>query len=307
MLNNAIISIENDINRSNLVNYILNNGKFYPISHMNLNKASGTLSIINNQFITNKNYSKDKAKKHELTFKIPIYLKDISNSFKNIGLINFGEFNINLSLIDNILSTARTYTYEIKNAYLIVEEIQLNNEDNIKYLKMLNNGYERKINFIENHVKIYDEKMNGVDEIFHINNVSKSDSVFIYGIDGNRKKGLQHNLPSVEFSNTSINIDNVRFENPIPNDVSAFEILKNKSNHPNDFLISYNEFKTYYRIYCFNTNRETNSDSSNRYMNIIANINIKEITTPTIYIIWKNYATIAMNYRKDGLVVYKSY
>ena len=42
-------------------------------------------------------------------------------------------------------------------------------------------------------------------------------------------------------------------------------------------------------------------------MNIITNINIKEITTPTIYIVWKNYATITMNYSKDGLIVYKSY
>ena len=54
MLNNTIISNENDINRSNLVNYILNNGKLYPISHRNMIKATGTLSITNNQFITNK-------------------------------------------------------------------------------------------------------------------------------------------------------------------------------------------------------------------------------------------------------------
>ena len=47
MLNNTIISNENDINRSNLVNYILNNGKFYPISHRNMNKASNTISISN--------------------------------------------------------------------------------------------------------------------------------------------------------------------------------------------------------------------------------------------------------------------
>ena len=167
---------------------------------------------------------------------------------------------------------------------------------------MLNNGYKRKINFMENHVRIYeDEKMNGVDENFHINNVSKSDSVFIYGIDKNRKKGLQHDLPSVGFSNISINI---RFENPIPNDISRFEILKNKSNHPNDFLITYKEFKTYYRIYCFNSNRETHEDSSNRYMNIITNISN---TASIIYVVWKNYATITMDYSKDGLIVYKSY
>ena len=170
---------------------------------------------------------------------------------------------------------------------------------------MLNNGYERKINFMENHVKIFeDEKMNGIDENFHINNVSNSDSVFIHGIEENRKKGLQHDLPSVGFENLSINIDNVRFENPVNNDISAYEILKNKSNHPNDFLITYNEFKTYYRIYCFNTNRETHEDNSNRYMNIITNLSNK---ASIIYIVWRNYAIITMNYSKNGLVVYKSY
>ena len=65
--------------------------------------------------------------------------------------------------------------------------------------------------------------------------------------------------------------------------------------------------KTYYRIYCFNTNRETHNDNSNRFMNIITNINIKDIADPTIYVIWRNYTTITMNYSKDGLSVYKSY
>ena len=305
MLNNTIISNEYDINRSNLVNYILNNGKFYPISHGNMNKASETLSIVNNQFITNKNYSSEEARKHELTFKIPIYLKDVSNFFKNIGLINFGRFNINISLIDDILSTARTYSYEIKNAYLVVEEIQLGNDDSIKYLKMLNNGYERKINITENNVKIFkDEKMNGINEKFPINVDPNSDSVFIYGIDKNRKTGLQHDLPSVGFENASINISNVRFENLINNDISAYEILKNKSNHPNDFLITYNEFKTYYRIYCFNINRETHENKSDKHMTIITNISNKALT---IYVVWKNYSTITMNYSKNGLSVYKSY
>ena len=307
MLNNTIFSNENDINRSNLINYILNIDKFYSISHRNLNKASGTLSITNNQFITNKNYSKDESEKHEITFKIPIYLKDISNFFKNIGLIDFGEFNINLSLIDNILSTARTYTYEIKNAYLIVEEIQLSNEDNIKYLKMLNNGYEKKINFMENHVKIFNEKMNGVDENFHINNVSKSDSVLYMVLTAIEKKDYSMIYQVSNFQIHQLISIMLDLKTQFQMTFLPLNFFKNKSNHSNNFLISYNEFKTYYRIYGFNTNRETNSDSSNRYMNIITNINIKEIATPTIYIIWRNYTTITMNYSKNGLVVYKSY
>ena len=102
MLNNTIVSNEHDINRSNLVNDVLNNGKFYPISNhqklflyqlINLLQKIIMLHLI--------------QKKHEITFTIPICLKDISNFFKNIGLINFGEFNINLSLLDEIISSSR--------------------------------------------------------------------------------------------------------------------------------------------------------------------------------------------------------
>ena len=91
---------------------------------------------------------------------------------------------------------------------------------------MLNNGYKKKINSMENHAKTFNVKMNGIDENFQIDSVSNSDSVFIYGIDKNRKTGLQHDLPGVGFSNISINIDNIRFENPIPYNISAFEIIK---------------------------------------------------------------------------------
>ena len=101
MLNNTIISNEYNINRSNLVNYVLNNGKFHPMSHRNLNKATATLTAKNNKFITKTNYASDDTKMHDITFKIPIYLKDISNFFKNIGIINFSELNINLSIIED--------------------------------------------------------------------------------------------------------------------------------------------------------------------------------------------------------------
>ena len=42
--------------------------------------------------------------------------------------------------------------------------------------------------------------------------------------------------------NSYLNIDNIRFENSIPNDISAYNILKNKSNHSNNYIISYKEF-----------------------------------------------------------------
>ena len=172
---------------------------------------------------------------------------------------------------------------------------------------MLNNGYKGEINYMENHVKIFNVKMNCVNENFQINPISNSDSVVIYGIDKNRKEGLKHDLPSVEFSNTLIKIDSITFENPIINDITAYEILKNKSNHSDKFFISYNEFINNYRIYTFNTNRETHKDNSLRHMDIISDVNIKDIATPTVYVIWRNYATVTMDYNEKGLTVYKSY
>ena len=104
MLNNAIISNEIDINRSNVVNCIINNGRSYPSSHRNLNKATDTLSVKNNEFITKSNYASDGTKTHDIKFNIPIYLRDISNFFKNLGIVNFAAFDISLSLIENIIS-----------------------------------------------------------------------------------------------------------------------------------------------------------------------------------------------------------
>ena len=42
-------------------------------------------------------------------------------------------------------------------------------------------------------------------------------------------------------------------------------------------------------------------------MNIITNIDIKEVTKPIVYVVWRNYTTISMDYNRNGLVVYRSY
>ena len=309
-LNNVIISNESNIHRSNLVNFILNNSYNSPSSYRNIKKSNqGTLNITNNKFITKDTYftkkeDEDVIKPHYITFKIPIFLKDISDYFRKIDLIQFGEFNIYIQLIDNIFVTSREgCTYEIKNAYLYTEEVKLTDEDNIKYLKMLDNKFTKKINFMENHTVTFDGKLKEFNEDFAINNIRNSDSVFIYGILNVNKEGLNNDLPSVGFENIQLNIDNIRFENPIPNDISAYNIIKNKSNHSDNFIITYKEFLENYRIYCFNVNRQTQNDSNNKFMNIITNI---ESTSSTVYIVWRNYSTIEMEYTKNGLNIYKT-
>ena len=39
----------------------------------------------------------------------------------------------------------------------------------------------KTINFLENHTRIFDDKISTVNENFYINNVRNADSVYIYG------------------------------------------------------------------------------------------------------------------------------
>ena len=118
---------------------------------------------------------------------------------------------------------------------LCFEEIKLSNEDQIKYLKLLDDGYTKSINFLENHTRIFDEKLFTVSENFYINNVRNADSVYIYGILDSNKKGFHFDLPSVKFEDIYLNIDNIRFESPIANDISAYKIFKSKSNYSDKY------------------------------------------------------------------------
>ena len=61
--------------------------------------------------------------------------------------------------------------------------------------------------------------------------------IYIYGVLDTNKEGFHFDLPSVKFEDIYLNIDNIRFENPITNDISAYKILKSKSNHSDKFLI----------------------------------------------------------------------
>ena len=157
---------------------------------------------------------------------------------------------------------------------------------------------------MENHTLIFDGKLKEINEDFAINNIRNSESVFMYGILNSIQTGLNNDLPSVKFENPYLNIDNIRFENPIPNDMSAYNILKNKSNYSDNFIITYKEYLENCRIYCFNVNRQTQNDQNNKFMNIIINI---ENTSSTVYIVWKNYSVIEMEYLKNGLNIYKTY
>ena len=312
-LNNVTITNESYVNRSALVNYVLNNAYNDPTSYRNISKASSSqLNITDNQFITKDTYyspqdeNEDTSNKfHYIDFEIPIFLKDISEFFKQVTVLKFAEFNIGLEFIDNmIISSREGIEKSIKSCHLFVKEVELYENDHIKYLKMLNDGYSKNINFLECHTRIFNDKMSEINENFYVNNVQNCDSVYMYAILNTNKEGLKYDLPSVKFEKPYLNIDNIKFENPIENDISAYDELKNKSNHYDNFLITYPNFKNYYRIYCFNVSRNIRDDHNNKFINIITNM---ESTSCVVYIVLKTHSSVKLNYSKNnGLVVYKS-
>ena len=144
-LNNVNISNEVNVNRASLIDFVLNNSHNESILFRNLSIASSDgLNIENNKFIKD-NYGKkenDITTNHFIDFEIPIFLKDISSFFNNIDIMHYAEFDILINLIDELFVTNREgITYDIKSAHLIVEEIKLNEEDELQYLKKLDNGY----------------------------------------------------------------------------------------------------------------------------------------------------------------------
>ena len=168
-----------------------------------------------------------------------------------------------------IISSRENIKTTIKSCHLFVKEVELHENDHIKYLKMLNDGYSETFNFLECHTRVFNNKMSEINENFYVNNVQNYDSVYIYSFLNTNKEGLKYDLPSVKFEKPHLNIDNIEFEKLNDNDISAYDELKNKSNHYNNFLITYSYFKKYYRIYCFNVARNIRDDHNKKFINII--------------------------------------
>ena len=72
------------------MNFILDNSYNSPSSYRNIRKLNqDTLNITNNQFISketyfNKQEDEDEIKPHYITFKIPIFLTDISDFLEKL-------------------------------------------------------------------------------------------------------------------------------------------------------------------------------------------------------------------------------
>ena len=71
--------------------------------------------------------------------------------------------------------------------------------------------------------------------------------------------------------------------------------IKNKSNHYDNFLITYPNFKNYYRIYCFNVARNIKDNNNNKFFNTITDM---ESTYYTAYVVLKTHSSVKLEYSK---------
>ena len=122
----------------------MNNSKndYTDYKNLELNTSSAEdLTIKYNPFISKETYVRNSDigeddvisdKFHYVNFKIPIFLRDISDLFKKLDLLKFAKFNIDISFIDKIVISKRdNIKTTIKSCLLYVEEVKLSDEDHI--------------------------------------------------------------------------------------------------------------------------------------------------------------------------------
>ena len=147
---------------------------------------------------------------------------------------------------------------------------------------MLNSGYSKKINFLENNIREFTNIQNGKQK-FNLDSISNCNSIYFYGVLNDRISGNFYKLPNRKFENINRLIGAKRIDEGIPNDINAYMILKDKSTLNDKFLINYKDFIDNYRIYSFNIDRIIIDDNSNQQINITCDLSSNNEST--VYVI----------------------
>ena len=97
-----------------------------------------------------------------VTVKVPIYLKDISDYFRQLTFpLEFCEYNISIQVVDEIYYKAAAMNIEsqtIKSAYLFTDVCYLDEKTNLDYLKNINK-FNKTIPIFDNNVVINNDKI----------------------------------------------------------------------------------------------------------------------------------------------------
>ena len=157
-LNRTIISNEDYIYYSNMIPHLLENSKNDNLLYRGIIDLHDNITFNTNTnkniFITNQGDT--------VTVKVPIYLKDISDYFRQLTFpLEFCDYNISIQVVDEIYYKAVNVNVEsqtIKSAYLFTDVCYLDEKTNLDYLKNINK-FNKTIPIFDSNVVINHDKI----------------------------------------------------------------------------------------------------------------------------------------------------
>ena len=298
-LNRTIISNEDYVYYSNIIPHLLENSKNDDLLYRAIDLHNNVAFATN----TNKNIFISNAG-DIVTVKVPIYLKDISDYFRQLDFpLEFCEYNISVQVVDEIYYKAADMDIEnqtIKSAYLFTDVVYLDEKTNLDYLKNINK-FNKTIPIFDNNVVINNDKVAGNNFTIHVNNVYNCKNMYLMFI----KDDSIVRIPNKSCSNIQLKVNSEKFQNVIENNLDAFIILKNRSPYSNEFLLNYNQFVNTHLIYSFPLHRMLKNDSGNK--SIIINGESDNNSSSSAIVIYQQASYINFKIENDSLVVTKTY
>ena len=298
-LNRTIIPNEDYVYYSNIIPHLLENSKsddlIYRVIDLH-DEVTFKTNADKNDFITNAG--------DIVTVKVPIYLKDISDYFRQLTFpLEFCDYDISIKVVDEIYYKADATNIErqtIKSAYLYTDICYLDEKTNLDYLKNINK-FNKTIPFFDNNVIINNDKILGNNFTMHVNNVYNCKNMYLMFIKDNSIV----KIPNKSCSNIQLKVNSEKFQNIIENNNDAFLIFKNRSPYTNEFLLYYKQFLKNYLIYAFPLDRMLKNDSGNK--SIIIDGQPDDNASSTAIIIYQQASYINFKIENNSLVVTKTY
>ena len=128
-LNDRIISNESHVNHSYIITHVLENSKNDNLIYRNIDIHTNVVKY------------NDTNKDNFLIMRVVcnIFLKDISNFFKNLHMpLKLAEFNITSKLVDSIYITNQTNTTQtLVSSNLYVDQVALHEIEEIQFVKVI--------------------------------------------------------------------------------------------------------------------------------------------------------------------------
>ena len=228
-LNRTIISNEDYIYYSNIIPHLLENSKNDDLLYRGIDlhdKFTFSANTNKEVFISNAGDT--------VTVKVPIYLKDISDYFRQLNFpLEFCEYNISIQVVNEIYYKTVAMNIEsqtIKSAYLFTDVCYLDEKNDLDYLKNINK-FNKTIPIFDNNVVINNDKIAANNFTIHVDNVYNCKNMYLMFIKDNSIV----KIPNKSCLNIQLKVNSKKFQNVIENNIDTFLIFKNRSPYTNEF------------------------------------------------------------------------